>query len=181
MIGGQSRTRLYWDVLIAALAFFSAVYVVWQLAFAAAGSVQIWSPIYLIDLVFLADIAANFFTSYRDKGAEVTDSGKIARRYARTMMPVDLIATIPWELLLLSVSGELWLGAPLLLWLRLPRVLRVIRLFAIFQFFSFRDIADQAQKENFVAYFNFGHFFFDRERLTVAPHSDQLPAFINKR
>jgi hypothetical protein len=133
MIGGQSKLRLYWDVLIAILAFCSAVYVVWQLAFFTDASIRIWSPIYLVDLIFLADITANFLTSYRDRGVEVTDPSKISRRYARTMLPVDLIATIPWELLLLSVGGEVWLGAPLLLWLRLPRFLRVVRLFAIFR------------------------------------------------
>ena len=136
MIGGQSKLRLYWDVLIAILAFCSAVYVVWQLAFFTDASIRIWSPIYLVDLIFLADITANFLTSYRDRGVEVTDPSKISRRYARTMLPVDLIATIPWELLLLSVGGEVWLGAPLLLWLRLPRFLRVVRLFAIFRIFA---------------------------------------------
>jgi len=133
MIGGQSRVRFYWDALIAALAFASAVYVVWQLVFSSGGSLAIWTPLYLVDLVFFADIASRFFTSYRDKGVEVKDRKSIARRYARTLLPIDLLANIPWELLLLFIGNDAWLGVPLLLWLRLPRVLRVVRLFGIFR------------------------------------------------
>lgn len=132
MIGGQSRFRLYWDALIAFLAFASAVYVVWQLVFNPAGGHSIWSPIYLIDLFFVADIALNFRTTYRDKGVEITAPRIVARRYVRTMLPLDLIATFPWEVLLLFVGDGALLGVPLLLWLRLPRFLRVARLFWIF-------------------------------------------------
>ena len=56
MIGGQSGFRFYWDVLIAFLAFVSAFYVIWQLVFGTAGGLPGWSPIYLIDLLFIVDI-----------------------------------------------------------------------------------------------------------------------------
>ena len=71
MIGGQSTFRVYWDALIAVLAFGSATYVVWQLVFNPGSGLALWSLIYLVDLLFIADIALNFRTTYRDKGVEV--------------------------------------------------------------------------------------------------------------
>ena len=133
MIGGLSKIRLSWDVLIAFLAFVSCILVSWQLVFEPGSGYEVWSVIYVIDLIFLIDIGLNLVTSYRDKGVEVTAPRKTARRYARTMLPCDGIANFPWEILLLFVGNEAWLGVPLLLWLRLPRFLRVIRLFAIFR------------------------------------------------
>jgi hypothetical protein len=133
MIGVHSNFRLSWDVLIAFLAFVSCIFVTWQLVFNPDSGNQIWSFIYFIDLIFIIDIGLNFFTSYRDKGVEVTEADKTARRYARTMLPFDVIANFPWEIILLFVDNHAWLGVPLLLWLRAPRFLRVIRLFAIFR------------------------------------------------
>ena len=133
MIGAHSQFRLFWDVLIALLAFISCIFVSWQLVFNPGSGFQVWSFIYLIDLIFIIDIGLNFITSYRDKGVEVTEANKTVRRYARTMLPFDVIANFPWEILLLFVGNQAWLGVPLLLWLRLPRFLRVIRLFAIFR------------------------------------------------
>ena len=133
MIGAHSQFRLFWDVLIALLAFISCIFVSWQLVFNPGSGFQVWSFIYLIDLIFIIDIGLNFITSYRDKGVEVTEANKTVRRYSRTMLPFDVIANFPWEILLLFVGNQAWLGVPLLLWLRLPRFLRVIRLFAIFR------------------------------------------------
>jgi len=131
MIGGQSGFRFCWDVLIAFLAFVSAIYVVWQLVFGAAGGLPGWSPIYLVDLLFIVDITLNFRTTYRDRGLEIKDPVRIAAHYRRTMLPVDVLANIPWEILIFLLGNEALFGAPLLLWLRLPRFLRVVRLFGI--------------------------------------------------
>ena len=131
MIGGQSTFRIYWDALIAVLAFGSATYVVWQLVFNPGSGLAPWSLIYLVDLLFIADIALNFRTTYRDKGVEVSSPNNTAAHYRQTMLPLDLIANIPWELLILLLGNDAILGAPLLLWLRLPRFLRVTRLFWI--------------------------------------------------
>ena len=113
MIGGHSQFRLGWDVLIASLALVSCVFVSWQLVFNSDAGYQVWSFIYIIDLFFLADIGFNFVTSYRDKGVEVTEPRKTARRYARSMLPFDVIANFPWEILLLFVGDLVWLGVPL--------------------------------------------------------------------
>jgi hypothetical protein len=87
--------------------------------------------IYLIDLFFLIDIALNFRTSYRHQGVDVTDPAKIARHYRRGRFPIDLLANLPFDMLLLSLSGFTIEGISLVLYVRLLRLMRVVRLVAI--------------------------------------------------
>jgi len=87
--------------------------------------------IYLIDLFFLIDIALNFRTTYRHQGVDVTDPAKIARRYRRGRLPIDVLANLPFDILLLPLSGFAIEGISLVLYVRLLRLLRVIRLVAI--------------------------------------------------
>lgn len=130
MIREHSLPRLYWDALVAILVIITCLLIPYQLAFVHQPRMH-WL-IYLIDLVFLVDIGLNFITSYRERGAEVRDTRRTARRYARTLLPVDLLANIPFDLLVLLLAGDAqMLGASLVLWLRLLSLLRVIRLVAI--------------------------------------------------
>jgi Ion transport protein/Cyclic nucleotide-binding domain len=90
--------------------------------------------VYLIDLFFLVDILLNFVTTYRRAGLEITDRREVLRHYLRTMFPVDLVANLPLDAVLLVIAGrhELAPGAiSAVLLLRLPRLLRVVRLFVI--------------------------------------------------
>jgi hypothetical protein len=74
-----SKFRIGWDLLILALIIASCLLIPFQIAFQ---HVSDWGGseiIYLIDLFFLVDIVLNFITSYRDKGAEISDRKKNLR------------------------------------------------------------------------------------------------------
>lgn len=80
---------------------------------------------YLVDLVFIADIVLTFRTTFFDQDNElVLDKEIIARTYLRGSFPVDLLATLPFELLGLLYQGKLELGLKIFRLLRLTKVIR---------------------------------------------------------
>jgi len=131
MIREHSLLRIAWDAMIAVLAIVSCIVVTWQVAFSDGDLSLAWSAIYIIDVFFVIDIGLNFFTSYREGGVEVVATEKTSGRYARTMLPIDVVANLPWELLVFVLGEHAIMGVSLVLWLRLPRVLRIVRFFRI--------------------------------------------------
>ena len=127
------RLRAWWDLGILVLIFASCLLVPFQVGFVhqvrPLGSILV----YLIDLFFLADIWLNFRTTYRRRGSEITEPGAIRRHYRRGMLSIDLLAAIPFDLLLLPWAATTMGGVSIVLLARLPRLLRIVRLFAIFR------------------------------------------------
>jgi len=132
MIRELSRFRLAWDGLILLLIIVSCILVPYQFAFRQDAALNGFQVIYLIDLFFLIDIAFNCFTSFRQHGLEVLDRRICTKRYSRKMMGIDLLASLPLDLLawVLIGNGQL-LGGSLVLALRLLRLLRIVRFFVI--------------------------------------------------
>ena len=84
----NSRFRIGWDLFVLVLIIASCLLIPFQIAFQ---HVTNWSGteiVYLIDLFFLIDIVLNFFTSYRHKGAEITDRKKTAAHYLKTLFVI---------------------------------------------------------------------------------------------
>ena len=132
MIRELSKTRLLWDSIILALIGVSCVIVPYQFAFSQASALSGFQIIYLIDLFFIIDIFLNCFTTFRRQGIEVTDGPSCTRHYSRGMMAVDILGSLPLDLLawVLIGNGQL-LGGSMVLALRLFRLLRIVRLFVI--------------------------------------------------
>jgi hypothetical protein len=129
----SSRFRLRWDFLVLVLIFVSCFLIPFQVGFVhevrPLGSILI----YLVDLFFLADIFINFRTTYRRQGSEVLDPDLIRRHYRRGMLPVDLLAAIPFDILVLPWASTSLGGVSIVLLVRLLRLLRIVRLFVIFR------------------------------------------------
>jgi hypothetical protein len=68
----------------------------------------------------------------RQQGVEILDRKACTARYARRMLPIDLLASLPLDLLawVLIGNGQV-MGGSLVLALRLLRLLRIVRLFVI--------------------------------------------------
>ena len=132
MIRELSRPRLLWDSLILVLVGISCVLVPYQFAFGQASALSGFQLIYLIDLFFVGDIFLNCYTTFRRHGTEVTDGPSCKRHYARGMMTVDILGSLPLDLIAWTLfgNGEL-LGGSIVLALRLLRLLRIVRLFVI--------------------------------------------------
>jgi voltage-gated potassium channel len=133
IIRENSRARGLWDAFVLSMVLVSCVLVPFQIAFVhdvrLGGSVAV----YLIDLVFLADILLSRRTSHHHLGTEVTDRRRVSRHYARTLLPWDVVGTVPLDLLLLPWAGESLLGVSIVLLARLNRLVRVVRMLAIFR------------------------------------------------
>ncbi len=129
----RSRGRIAWDAFVVVLVVISALVVPYQIAFVhhvdLVGSVVI----YFIDVVFLFDVWLNFRTTYRSLGAEVVDRNLIARRYIHGLLAIDLLASIPFDILFLPWRDVALHGISIVLIIRLLRLLRVARLFVIFR------------------------------------------------
>lgn len=133
IIREDSRGRTAWDLLAVALVVVSCVLVPYQVAFGHRVDLVGSLVVYAIDLVFLLDIYLNFHTSYRHKGAEVTDGSQIARHYIGSVFVLDLLAAVPFDALFLPLGDIAVGGVSVVLLLRLLRLLRVARLFVIFR------------------------------------------------
>ena len=129
----SSRFRITWDVIAAALVMVSSLAVTYQVAFVHRVNLRGSIFIYAIDLFFLLDMVLDFRTTFRRGGVDVEDRSAIARRYRQSFFPIDLLATIPFDLFLLPWRNLVWSSVSIVLVLRLTRLLRVGRLFAIFR------------------------------------------------
>lgn len=127
----SGRFRLVWDACILIGIVVSVILIPYQIAFQhiifGLGS----ETVYLLDLLFLVDIALNFFTSYRHGGKEVTQRHLTVRHYLRTFFVVDLLANLPLDSLLLAHPDVMVSGVSLVLILRGLRLLRIVRLYVI--------------------------------------------------
>jgi voltage-gated potassium channel len=127
----SSRARTAWDVAALLLLGASSLIVPFQIAFGHEVTLLGSLAVYLIDLFFAVDIVLNLRTSYRVRGEEVTDRQRIARRYRHGLFAFDLVATLPFDALLLPWASIELGGVSVVLLARLARLLRVARMFAI--------------------------------------------------
>jgi hypothetical protein len=131
VIREDSTFRSRWDLAALALVVISCLLVTYQFAFQHRVHFIGSLIIYLIDVIFLIDIILSFRTSYRHQGVDVNQPDVIAHHYRRGRFPVDLLAAVPFDLLLLPWSGFTIEGISVVLWVRLLRLLRVVRLIAV--------------------------------------------------
>ncbi|MBF0155295.1 MAG: ion transporter [Magnetococcales bacterium] len=124
----QGRVRIYWDYIILAAVSWYGLSV--PIAIALKLDTPYWS--YVLDTVltvfFLVDIYVNFHTPFLKDGEQITDLRAIRLRYLKSRFVVDLVSTIPWELLVIAFFGN---DADLLNTLRVIRLTRVLRLLLV--------------------------------------------------
>ena len=116
-----------WDWGIIVLILYSAIVVPWEFAFQRTPNHLLETVDYLVDVLFLADTVMCFYTSFMDShGVEVLELPVIRKRYLRGFFPIDLLALIPFELIVKASKANVQLN--LLQLIKLPRLLRVSRL-----------------------------------------------------
>lgn len=125
--------QVAYEVCLVALVLVSGIIVTWQVAFQRQVDVPGSVIVYLIDLVFLADIVRTFRLPYRDRGIQVRDPQRIVRHYLRRTFAADLAGALPLDLLFLAWSGLAPGGVSIVLLIRLLRLLRIVRLFSVFR------------------------------------------------
>lgn len=101
-------------------------------------------------LLFLADIFFNFNTAYSVEDEVIFDKKLIARRYLRSYFSLDLLTTLPLDLLALGIYGE---RAFVLL-----HLIRALRIFRSVTYFRKDDIIQELSVTHKLGVF--GYWFF---------------------
>ena len=108
------RFRTLWDTVILALVIFSCFRDPYQTAFhlerelwERPASTGMSALDIIIDVLFYFDMVLNFWTGYDTGYMIVTDKGTIARHYLTSRFPVDMLATVEWDLLIRWIMCDL--------------------------------------------------------------------------
>jgi hypothetical protein len=122
----HSTVRTRWDLFIILLVIYNVIIIPLDLAFATPDSYppEIFWLDNVIDSFFAADIILNFRTALVTyDGQLIVDTKKIAFQYLNKWFLVDLVATIPFELILLGNTN-----LQLLAIMKTPRLFRIGRI-----------------------------------------------------
>ncbi|KAM6951012.1 voltage-gated inwardly rectifying potassium channel KCNH6 [Aplochiton taeniatus] len=136
-----SPFKAFWDWIILLLVLYTAVFTPYSAAFLldepgdgrrrtcgyACNPLNLVDP--MVDVLFIVDIGINFRTTYVNHNDEVvTQPSRIAKHYIKGWFPIDLVAAIPFDLLIFgSGSDEMATLIGLLKTARLLRLVRVAR------------------------------------------------------
>ena len=129
-----------WDKVTLAALMFTAFVTPWEVGLLETSLDPEGLPIYslnrVVDCIFIVDIMIDFFIPYRDReGLMVFSNRLIARNYALSWFPLDLVASVPYDSLLLVFrrdapgdgSGADAAGLRMLKMLRLIKLVRILR------------------------------------------------------
>ncbi|CAI2348759.1 unnamed protein product [Caenorhabditis sp. 36 PRJEB53466] len=134
-----SPFKAVWDWIILLLVIYTAVFTPYVAAFLlrelqdTAKKSRFTEPLEIVDLIvdimFIVDIIINFRTTYVNENDEVVSHpGKIATHYFKGWFIIDMVAAVPFDLLLVSTnSDETTTLIGLLKTARLLRLVRVAR------------------------------------------------------
>lgn len=101
IIRHSDQWRVRWDLFVMLCAVYNCFIVPYEIAFTKEEPVELLVIAVLIDLMFVLDIVFNFRTTYIDSvtGDEVFDRVFITKHYIKTGLLIDIIATVPFDLI----------------------------------------------------------------------------------
>lgn len=108
---------------------------------------------HLINVYFLMDIPCQFFTGFTTpKGNIIFNLPGIARRYASTWLPIDLVAAVPWEWISME-NHDIRAGTQSARMIRLIRIFRLMRLLRLMKMQALTQVLEQFYETNRTAVF----------------------------
>lgn len=133
IINHDSKFKMRWDVLILVISVWNSFSIPIDIAFQPPFFQHPTNQIcnHVVDAIFMLDILIHFRTSTLDEisGEWITLPNKIACAYVKSRFLLDILATIPFDTIFLSVLGKNISGKlSLLSLLKLFRVLRVFKI-----------------------------------------------------
>merc|ERR1711865_305806 len=135
MIEHQGAFKLRWDWIILIFVIYNAIYVPYSVAFVETELVRVVVINYIIDALFLVDICFSFCTTYKDETSNgiVYHPTLVFKNYFFSLrFVVDLAATFPFELLLMSLDSAEMTPLQRLL-IKAIKCIRLLRLGKVFQ------------------------------------------------
>ena len=94
--------KAFWDWVILALTFYTAVAVPFTVAFDARTSKDYVMMVIdgIVDIVFFIDVILNFHTTFVGPGGEVVSDPRIIRmNYLKTWFIIDLLSCLPYDVI----------------------------------------------------------------------------------
>ena len=86
----------------------------------------------MVDFSFMVDIVLTFFTAYEEKGTLVINRHMIAKNYLKGWFMLDVITTIPFQLLeKMNTDANGASDSKALRLARIPRLYRLLRIFRL--------------------------------------------------
>jgi len=132
VIHPNSQFRRSWDVMVVLFVTFYLIAVPLEFGFFWWENVSTMNTVsYVIDTFFWVDIFLNFRTGYIAYGEVVLDRKKIAEKYMRTWLLIDLVSVLPLELLAATEQTDFKTTRKSVKlaskWLKIPKLLRLAR------------------------------------------------------
>lgn len=131
MLPPNSSFKHYWDILILLFVLYYALLIPLQLAYELRTSVGLEI---FIDFLFMFDIMVNFRTTFYDEDNQIVlDARVVARRYLRSWFGVDLVASMPYNLIFFCVelsATSIAFNQDIFGVFKMPRLVRLTRLWS---------------------------------------------------
>lgn len=131
-----------WNLWIAILLIYTGIFVPLRIAFY--DQVDLWVIIVecFVDLCFFCDIVFSFTTAFDRRDGQIeTRHKKIAKRYFKGWFFIDLISTVPTQLLEVDWGSDLDLddasNVKLMRLARIPRIYKIVRLLRLLKMLRF--------------------------------------------
>ncbi|KAI9006438.1 hypothetical protein DFJ74DRAFT_391196 [Hyaloraphidium curvatum] len=127
LLDAHSPFVMRWDMITIILLIWTSILTPFEVAFLQSDGIDVLFLLNrVVDFCFLFDIMVQFCTAYHDPSTDtvIRTHKKIAMHYIRTWFFVDLVSTIPFELIVFFVPNQ----EDSFEFLRLLRVLRLTRL-----------------------------------------------------
>ena len=145
VIDPRSSFRNTWDICMVFLVLYNSISIPYTAGFNLEASVGQTVFDYMVDVFFAVDIVLNFYTAfYNDYGRLVADRSSIKSNYMSTWFVVDLVASMPVELIAIFIagmnSGSSAGNIALLGILKIPRLLRLGRILKFMEKFQYVNL-----------------------------------------
>ena len=99
IIDPDGKSKKIWDMVVLLVTVYSAITIPLIIVFRIFGKHYDILSIWIVTLVYSADVVVNFFTAVPGRGKLVVDRSIIARKYLRGWAIVDIAAAFPFPLL----------------------------------------------------------------------------------
>ena len=134
----ESLVIVCWNIIISILMLYTAIIMPYRIAFIESDS-SFWKIFEtVIDFLFLFDIFITFNIGYYDENNDlIVDRKKIAINYIMSWFALDLITSLPQNLIFNTKSSKLQKGTDLLRLMKIAKLNRLIRVFRFMKLAKF--------------------------------------------
>jgi hypothetical protein len=130
----ESRHMRRWDILMAMLLLYTAIFTAFEVAFGSVGP-NASNLDMVVTCAFALDIVLRFNRAVEDEltNTLITRRHAIAWRYLKGSFLLDVASTVPWDMLLAQGESNSGSSPRLLRLLRMGKLLRLLRTHAVVQ------------------------------------------------